>query len=405
MTKAERYEGTPPVGVRFHEAANVFPMLAGQALDDLRADIKAHGVREPVVFLDGAILDGRNRYMAARDLGIDYPRREFGSWDTDGDDPVAFVISLNLTRRHLTESQRASAAARLANMPRGNPTFSKGANLPNSARVSNAEAAKRLNVSERSVKSARKVHDRGAPELVEALDAGKVSVSAAADLAEMPREEQAEVVAKGEAEILAAAKEIRGRRQAAKRAARVEKLTELSQRNAPLPTDRKYAIIYADPPWQYDFSPSNSRAIENHYPTMPIEDIMAMDVADMATPDAMLFLWAPPSFIKKGLAVLEAWGFDLASSMVWDKERIGTGIYFRQQHEYLLLGKRGAPLTPVPGTQPASVLRAPRGAHSAKPVEVYGLIEAMYPDLPCVELFSRAAREGWDAWGNEAHAA
>lgn len=127
--------------------------------------------------------------MAARDLGIDYPRREFGSWDTDGDDPVAFVISLNLTRRHLTESQRASAAARLANMRQGERTdLQPSANL---RKVSQAEAAERLGVSERSVASARKVHDRGAPELVEALDAGQVSVSAAADLAEMPCHEQA----------------------------------------------------------------------------------------------------------------------------------------------------------------------------------------------------------------------
>lgn len=119
----------------------------------------------------------------------------------------------------------------------------------------------------------------------------------------------------------------------------------------------------------------------------------------------MLFLWVPPSFIKKGIAVLEAWGFELASSMVWDKEKIGTGIYFRQQHEYLLLGKRGNPITPTPGTQPRSVWREPRGEHSAKPDGFYGLIETMYPGLPKIELFSRSPRDGWAAWGNQAHAA
>lgn len=400
-----RSEIAPPAPARFHEYANLFPMLAGPALDELREDIRAHGVREPVVFLGDAILDGRNRYMCARDLGMEYPRVEYG-----GDDPLGFVISHNLHRRHLTESQRASVAAKLANMRQGRPV-EKGANLhlfkePTSdpTPVTVSEAAAMLSVSERSVKSARKVHEKGAPELVAAVDAGEVSVSAAADIADRPREVQAEIVAKGEREILAAAKAIRAEKQAEKREARNQKLVALSQQNAPLPDDRTYPVIYADPPWEYDFSPSSGRAVENHYPTMPIEDILAMDVARLATPDAMLFLWCPPSFIKKGLAVLEAWGFDLASSMVWDKEKIGTGIYFRQQHEYLLLGKRGKPITPAPGTQPRSVLRAARTAHSAKPVEIYGLIEEMYPGLPKIELFSRSPQPGWASWGNQAHA-
>lgn len=399
-----RIESCPPEPVRFHDYANIFPMLHGEALDALREDIRIHGVREPVVFLDGAILDGRNRYQCARDLGAEYPRVEY-----EGDDPLGYAISRNLHRRHLSESQRASVAAKLANMPRGRPS-EKGANLPlcaesEAAPVTVARAAEMLNVSERSVKSARKVQERGAPELVAAVDAGEVSVSAAADIADRPREVQAEIVAKGEREILAAAKAIRAEKQAEKREARNQKLVALSQHNAPLPDDRTYPVIYADPPWEYDFSPSSGRAVENHYPTMPIEDILAMDVARLATPDAMLFLWCPPSFIKKGLAVLEAWGFDLASSMVWDKEKIGTGIYFRQQHEYLLLGKRGKPITPAPGTQPRSVLRSPRTAHSAKPVEVYGLIEEMYPGLPKIELFSRSPQPGWASWGNQSRAA
>lgn len=402
-----RSEIAPPAPVRFHEYANLFPMLAGPALDELREDIRAHGVREPVVFLGDAILDGRNRYICARDLGMEYPRVEYG-----GDDPLGFVISHNLHRRHLTESQRASVAAKLANMRHGERAdyrADRGANLPicdaPAAPVTVSEAAAMLSVSERSVKSARKVHEKGAPELVAAVDAGEVSVSAAADIADRPRDVQAEIVAKGEREILAAAKAIRAEKQAEKREARNQKLVALSRQNAPLPEDRTYPVIYADPPWEYDFSPSSGRAVENHYPTMPIEEILSMDVARLATPDAMLFLWCPPSFIKKGLLVLEAWGFELASSMVWDKERIGTGIYFRQQHEYLLLGKRGKPITPAPGTQPRSVLRAARTEHSAKPVEVYGMIEAMYPGLPKIELFSRSPQPGWSSWGNQANAA
>ncbi len=200
-------------------------------------------------------------------------------------------------------------------------------------------------------------------------------------------------------------KEVRADEQAVKRAARDAHLISLSNSNAPLPQDRRYTVIYADPPWEYDFSPSSGRAVENHYPTMPIEEIWALDVEALATEDAILFLWAPPSFIKKGIATLEAWGFELATSAVWIKDRIGTGIYFRQRHEFLLMGKRGKPITPAPGTQPDSVIEAPRRKHSEKPVEVYELIEKMYPGLSKIELFSRAPRECWASWGNEAEGA
>ncbi len=390
------YENTPPGGIAFHPLADLFPWLEGRAFEELKTDIAKNGVLEPVVFIGSAILDGRNRYMAARDLGIEYPRVEF-----DGDDPLAFVVAKNLARRHLTESQRAMVAAKLAKLPVGANQHTAGsANLP-----TQTEAASLLNVSERAIRSAKAVERTGAPELIAAVEADKVSVSAAADIATLPVPEQRLIDLNDTKAVLNAAKAIRTERANEKRSLRNERLVELSNLNAPLPTDRLYPVIYADPPWQYDFSPSNDRSVENHYPTMPIEDILAMDVALLATPDAMLFLWAPPSFIKKGIAVLEAWGFELASSMVWDKDRIGTGIYFRQQHEYLLLGKRGNPITPAPGTQPASVLRARRSDHSAKPAEVYGLIERMYPGLPCIELFSRSPRSGWDVWGNQAEAA
>lgn len=196
-----RFEQTPPAGVVFHEYANLFPMLQGEALDALREDIREHGVREPVVFHDGAILDGRNRYMCARDLGIEYPCVEFG-----GDDPLAFVISHNLHRRHLTESQRASIAARVANMPRGTNQHARAsANLPTHNEpglslseqaaakpplTSNADAADMLNVSERSVRSARKVHDTAPPEVSRAVDEGRMSVSLASQVADLSPEDQ-----------------------------------------------------------------------------------------------------------------------------------------------------------------------------------------------------------------------
>ncbi|MHB1220178.1 MAG: ParB N-terminal domain-containing protein [Alphaproteobacteria bacterium] len=100
---------------RTHPAAEIFPLLSGAELDALVADIKEHGLREPVVLFDGAILDGRNRYRACQQLGV---KTKTVEWDGEGT-PEAFVVSMNLHRRHLNESQRGMIAAKIAVRPSG----------------------------------------------------------------------------------------------------------------------------------------------------------------------------------------------------------------------------------------------------------------------------------------------
>ena len=395
-----KFEHTPSEPVKFHEYANLFPMLIGEPLNALRDDIRQHGVREPVVFLDGAIIDGRNRYMCARDLGIEYPRVEY-----DGDDPLGFVISHNLHRRHLTESQRAMVAAKLAKMPSGARTdLQPSANLHE---VSATTAAEMLNVSPRSVKTAKTVQRSGASELIDAVERGDVSVSAAADLATLPKPEQAEIVAKGEREILAAAKEIRANKAKVRRVERLDNLAVIALGNEELDTSIRYPVIYADPPWRYENPPigATSRAIENHYPTMTLEEICALPVSDLATDDAILYLWATAPKLAECMDVIKAWGFEYRTNLVWDKEKIGMGYHARNQHELLLVCKRGNIPPPEAGTQPSSVYREARGAHSAKPHFFYEMIEAAYPQLPKMEMFCRSPREGWAVWGNQSRGA
>jgi N6-adenosine-specific RNA methylase IME4 len=158
-----------------------------------------------------------------------------------------------------------------------------------------------------------------------------------------------------------------------------------------------------DPPWRYESQSLGTpeRAIENHYPTMPLEDICALPVADLATDDAMLYLWATAPKLAESMRVIEAWGFSYRTCMVWDKEIIGTGFYARNQHEFLLICRRGDVPTPLPGTQPSSIYREKRGEHSVKPIFFYEMIEAAYPQLPKIELFCRSPRDGWAVWGNE----
>ena len=162
-----------------------------------------------------------------------------------------------------------------------------------------------------------------------------------------------------------------------------------------------FGLVYADPPWRYDFSMSKSTIVENQYPTMDNDDICAMPVADVAASDAVLMLWATNPKLVEALAVVDAWGFTYRTNMVWVKDRIGMGYYARQRHELLLIATRGTPGTPAPSDRPDSVVTARRRRHSAKPEGVYGLLERMWPDVKRVEMFGRTLRPGWTVWGNE----
>jgi N6-adenosine-specific RNA methylase IME4 len=169
-----------------------------------------------------------------------------------------------------------------------------------------------------------------------------------------------------------------------------------------LTADSQFPVIYADPPWRYEHVKTESRAIENQYPTMDLDDICALPVADIAQDDCILFLWATSPKLYESMKVLDAWGFEYRTCAVWDKEIIGMGYYFRQQHELLLVATRGEIPTPETHARPGSIFVERRSKHSSKPEIAYQIIETMYPDFAKVELFARNQREGWAAWGNQA---
>jgi ParB-like chromosome segregation protein Spo0J len=298
----------------FHPLADIFPLVEGAEFDELVADIREHGLHEPIVIFENMVLDGRNRLRACEAAGIEPTFTVY-----TGDDPVAYVVSLNLRRRHLSESQRAMVAAKLATLRNG-----QRADLVQAPSIEGA--AQLLNVGHASVERAKAVQRAGAPELVQAVERGAVSVSAAADIADLPQDEQREIVARGEQEILQVAKRIRFERGEARRARRIANLIALSNRNAPFP-DRRYPVIYADPPWQYEHPPFGPSSVcENFYPTMALEDICALPIADLATPDALLFLWVPAPLLFNAGSVIDAWDFRYRTNLVWDERSAWFGF-------------------------------------------------------------------------------
>ena len=390
-----------PAKRAFHPLADLFPMMDDAALQELGDDIGANGLRDQIVTLDGAILDGRNRYRACKANRINIPRRMFRAFNAkiDGDDPLAWVISKNLKRRHLNETQRAWVASKIANLKDGQRAdrVGRSIDLPTAARM--------LNVSDTTIKRATAVRNNknATPQLLAAVEQGRITINLAKQAADLPADEQHEIAARavdGDTRIV---------KKLVKRRAREKRERDLADKIEALPNIR-VGVIYADPEWKFKtFSEDGKGATaDNHYSTSALDVIKSRDVPSIAADDCVLFLWATQPMLDQALEVMEAWGFKFVSHGFWRKTgktnqpRSGTGHWLINHHETLLIGTRGNIPCPAHGTQWPSVIKAPRGRHSEKPDVFYELIESYFPNLPKIELNARKARPGWHRWGAEA---
>lgn len=204
-------------------------------------------------------------------------------------------------------------------------------------------------------------------------------------------------------DVLKVAQEIRKEQSEERRAERITKIAEVAKAPIdPLAKVGRFPVIYADPPWQYDFMSVNAWKVENHYPTMTTQAICNLPISNITTKDAILFMWATAPKLADAMRAIQSWGFTYKTCAIWDKEWTGMGNYFRVQHELLLIATRGNIPPPTTDNRPASIVKFKRSTkHSEKPEVFYGIIEAMYPELPKLELFARTTRKGWKSWGNE----
>lgn len=177
---------------------------------------------------------------------------------------------------------------------------------------------------------------------------------------------------------------------------------------------RRFKTLLADPPWQFQnrtgkVAPEHRRL--RRYETMTLDELKAMPVATAAEDTAHLYLWVPNALLPEGLSVMQAWGFQYKSNIVWQKVRKdggpdgrGVGFYFRNVTELLLFGVRGKNArTLKPGRTQVNIVSTRKREHSRKPDEQYPLIEGCSPG-PFLELFGRGERAGWATWGQQADA-
>lgn len=175
-------------------------------------------------------------------------------------------------------------------------------------------------------------------------------------------------------------------------------------------TDKKYNIIYADPPWTYAKTggTKNSRGIaKQHYNTMSLSDIKGLPISTLAADNCALFMWATFPQIVQAIEAIKAWGFEyFNAAFVWvkrnpdtGKDAFGMGYWTRANPEVCLLAFKGK-MKPV-RHDIRQLVYAPAQRHSEKPNEVRNLIKELCGDLPRIELFARQSADGWDCWGNE----
>lgn len=172
----------------------------------------------------------------------------------------------------------------------------------------------------------------------------------------------------------------------------------------------QFGTILADPPWQFTnrtgkMAPEHRRLLR--YPTMTLDDILDLPIADLSLPQSHLYLWVPNALISEGLEVMKRWGFTYKTNLVWYKVRKdggpdgrGVGFYFRNVTELVLFGTRGSLRTFQPGRRQVNVITSRKREHSRKPDELYDIVEDCSPG-PYLELFARRARGNWRQWGNE----
>lgn len=402
--------------MEFHPAADSFPMMDDKRFIDLVDDIRANGLRQPITLCDGLILDGRNRYRACLKLGIEPATIPFVG------DPWAYAWSLNGARRDLVAEQRyliwkfchehseswlaekrriqdeanrkRSEATR--EQPRNadgtmgeKPVVQQSVALPvrsKSQRELEAEAITGCVLEDPVLRPATQAKAAASKTNAGAVQRGDVLANRRPDLAEKVR--------KGDIKPAEAHRQM--------------KRDEVSGKVSELPAG-KYRVIYADPPWKYGDSQAvkgdygtGTGAANSHYPSMSLSELKALDIPELSTENAVLFLWATCPLLEDALELCRAWGFTYKAQFVWDKVKHNMGHYNSVRHELLLICTRGS-CTPDNVKLFDSVQSIERAEHSRKPEEFRAIIDTLYPHGPRIELFRRGdVPDGWETWGNEA---
>lgn len=306
----------------------LLPQLPSDQMAGLEQDILKNGCLTPLITWQGILIDGHHRYTICQKHSLPFKKQEM---QFNSETEAMYWCWLNQkNRRNLSAYELGRMALVFEPVIRAKAKINQGI---------------RTDISQKSVKSLKPVDTQ--KEIAKIAGVSHDTIAKIKIIEAKAPDEMKTQLSRQEISINKAYEQLRHQEQ---RQERIAKIAEISKHNAALNLPQKYAVIYADPPWRYshDGIGSGSRPIENHYPTMELEAIKALPVKNITMPDAILFLWSTSPMLEQAIEVVKAWDFNYKTCAIWDKQIFGMGSYFRQQHEILLVARRGNIPAPEP---------------------------------------------------------
>jgi len=367
------------------EFKKLIPALTPEEFKQLEQNCLDEGIREKIIVWDGFIIDGHNRYEIATKWGLDYQTES--KRFKDESEVREWMILNQFGRRNLSNYQRSVLALELESV------FSERAKEKETARKTTfqkseksniepintvKEISKVANVSHDTIAKVKKIEAVATPEVKAQLSTGEISINQAYQ--EIKKEE--------------------------KKAERIElieqQLEDIEQGLLP-ELDGLFDVVSVDPPWPYEGESKNitsfdlvGRRVANPYPEMSIEDIKKIEMPLMN--DSVVLLWTTHKFLPDAFEILKEWNLEYKATLVWNKEKIGMGAWFRMQCEFCLVGIKGKPYWN--NTTFRDILNESRREHSRKPDGFFKMIEQITLGRR-LEYFSREKRNGWEVFGND----
>lgn len=358
------------------EFRDLMPPLAKEKRAQLEENLLRDGIREPLTIWQGILIDGHHRYEIAQAHGLDFQTVEM-QFDSR-DDVKLWIVKNQFGRRDLTPYERSVIALKIKpiiaakakeNMVAGADMTNTGLQKSVKAVNTQQEIAKAAGVSHDTIAKVEKIEAQATPEIKAALKSGDISINAAYNKVQQ---------AKRKADIQ-------------------QQVDDLEQQVIEQP-EGLFDVIVIDPPWKYGTQLlAEAYRVANPYPEMSQDEIKAIDLP--AADNCVIFLWTTHKFIWDAKELLDHWGFNYRSMLVWNKEQLGTGNLIRMQCEFCLIGLKGKPIfKDVHDIR--DIIEEPRREHSRKPEKFYQLVEKLCAGRK-LDYFSRTKREGWAVYGND----
>lgn len=368
----------------------LIPALTAEEFKQLEQNCLDEGIREKIITWNGFIIDGHNRYEIATRWNLDFQTES--KRFKDESEVREWMINNQFGRRNLSNYQRGVLALELEsvfserakeNLSKAGSSFSPKEGLVNSPKVTETidtrkELAKIASVGEQTIARVKVIEAKASEEVKAQLSTGEVSINQVYQ-------------------------DIKKEEKKAERIELIEQQIEDIEQGLLPELKGLFDVVSVDPPWPYEGESKNvtsfdsvGRRVANPYPEMSIEDIKKIEMPLMD--DAVVLLWTTHRFLPDAFDILKEWGLDYKATLVWNKEKIGMGAWFRMQCEFCIVGVKGKPYWH--NTTFRDILNEPRREHSRKPDSFFEMIESITLGRR-LEYFSREKRNGWEVFGND----